>query len=213
MNNTRLILVRHGQTNGNVQRLLQGRTDEPLSEFGQQQAATMAQRVAEEFKIDRLLCSPLLRAQQTAAHLTALTELEARIEDGLQEIDFGDFEGAAADDISQSHPEFFARWQDVELEDFYWPNGESRMGFHQRAVSTLQQIAVTHQQLTVAVVSHGGLLGSYLAQVRGISPNDWQATALHNCSVSVVTLSSEEIEVESFNDIGHLADLSVAEGV
>jgi alpha-ribazole phosphatase len=204
---TRLVLVRHGQTSGNADGLLHGRTDLPLNEVGIQQAQRVASRIRELFEIDHIVSSPLQRASATAGIIGKAVEIEHSHDERLQEMDFGDFEGISVDVLLTEHPDLAAKAFDPENADLAWPNGESRSGFHTRVRGAFTRLAFEYDGKSVVVVSHGGVLGSFLAQVQGGSPDDWQTYRMANCSISSIEIVASGTIVHCVNDCDHLDGL------
>jgi len=201
---SRLVLVRHGQTAGNADRLLHGRTDLPLNETGLLQAERAAARIRERFEIDAIVSSPLQRASTTTGIIGRSFGIKPVHDHKLQEIDFGDFEGITVGQFLAEHPELAAKAFDPTNKDLAWPNGESRTNFHRRVAKAFKGISRKYKNHTVAVVSHGGVLGSFLGQVRGASPDDWQAYRLANCAISWIDIVPDGTFVHSVNDCDHL---------
>jgi broad specificity phosphatase PhoE len=204
---TTLYLVRHGRTDGNVQRRLHGSTDMPLDLHGLRQAERVANRLAAEVKADVLLTSPLSRARTTADTIAAKMGLEVQVVPGLVEMNFGDLEGLTLDELAENYPDLAAQALDVDDDSFGWPNGESRLQFHLRVKETFERILRTYANHLVIVVAHGGVLGSLLAQAKGTSPNDWRTLHLANCSLSHVDFRAQHTVVQFMNDSVHLAGL------
>jgi probable phosphoglycerate mutase len=201
---TVLILVRHGQTEGNSSRLLHGRTDLPLDRTGEEQARQVAARIANEFSPATVVTSPLIRARATAIEIASRLGLTPDEIPGLSEMDFGDLEGYSFERLVAEYPEISARALDSNNLHLVWPNGDSVSDFHQRVLAVFEEIVSGHDGRTTVVVSHNGVLGSYLAQLRGLPPNDWQAYRLANCSISVVEFSRGKAAIVQFNDSSHL---------
>ena len=95
---TRLILIRHGETNWNVDRRKQGRNDQPLNEKGAAQAKLAAEHVKANYDIKKVWSSPLQRCSDTAA----LFNIEVATSDHLLEIDYGEWEGMLTTDIEEN---------------------------------------------------------------------------------------------------------------
>jgi broad specificity phosphatase PhoE len=204
---SRMVLVRHGQTAANADQLMMGRTDHSLNELGLLQAERAASRIREQFEVDAIVSSPLKRASATASVIGRLFGLEHDVEDDLQEMDFGDFEGMSVERFLAEHLEFAVKAFDPSDNDLAWPNGESRSAFHRRVHVVFTHLSQKYESQTVVVVSHGGVLGSFLAQVQGRSPNDWQGYRLANCSISWVEIVPDGTIVHAFNDCDHLDGL------
>lgn len=151
-----LLLVRHGETTWNREGRIQGHLDSPLTERGLAQAQAAAARLARE-RIDALYSSDLGRAQETARHVAAATSLELRIDGGLRERSFGILEGKTWDEIARDHPD------DARLlaadPSHAMPGGESLVQFRDRVTGALRRLAREVGAGTIAVVTHGGVLG------------------------------------------------------
>jgi broad specificity phosphatase PhoE len=201
---THLILVRHGQTDGNVSLRLHGRTDTPLNDLGHRQAERTARQIAELFTVDAVVSSPLQRAHQTANYIGAAVHLEPFVDAGLLEMDFGDLEGVSVETFLASYPDLARKVFDPENSDLQWPNGESRSGFHRRVRDAFDNLAVRFSGQTAVAVSHNGVLGSYLAQVQGNSPDNWQAFRIANCALTSVEIGPEGATLHLLNSCDHL---------
>ncbi|MCC6313634.1 MAG: histidine phosphatase family protein [Thermomicrobiales bacterium] len=203
---TDLVLVRHGRTAANHAGKFQGSIDLPLDTLGLQQAERVAERVAREFPGERLLTSPLLRARQTADAIAARTGLEPDLVPNLREMNFGSFEGKSFREIAQIDPGFVARLADYSDDDLRWPGGERRGGFTKRIWNAFEEVVAAHPGKHVTVVAHGGVIGAFMAMLRGASPNDPAIYGLANCSITHLRVLASHTEVRRFNDTDHLLD-------
>jgi len=140
-----ILLVRHGETDGNAARILQ-RPDVPLNARGLRQAELLARRLAAE-RFVHVLCSDLLRAQMTAAPLAACSGLAIEENPLLQERNFGDLRGVA----------YAALGEDPFGPDFAPPNGEDWPAFHARVADAFAFIVERRRRVggTLVVVTHG----------------------------------------------------------
>jgi len=189
--------------------MLQGQLDTPLDAFGVRQAHLLAERVADEIEADVLISSPLQRALVTAQIVGQRLNLEPIIVPELSEMDFGILEGLTIDRIEAEHPEIAAGMNDATDDDFGWPGGETRRGFHVRVFRAFQAILADFPDKRVIVVAHGGVIGSFMAQVEGVSPNDWWSKPILNCSLTHLHISPEHTAVHFVNDAVHLEVLDV----
>ncbi len=189
--------------------MLQGQLDTPLDAFGVRQANLLAERVAAEIEADVLLTSPLQRALVTAQIVGQRLNLEPIVVPELSEMDFGALEGLTIDRIEAEHPEIAAGMNDATDDDFGWPGGETRRGFHARVLRAFQAILADYPDKRVVVVAHGGVIGSFMAQVEGVSPNDWWSNPILNCSLTHLHISPEHTAVHFVNDAVHLEVLDV----
>jgi probable phosphoglycerate mutase len=187
-----------------VRRIFQGQLDTPLDSHGIKQAHLLAARVAEQIEADVLLSSPLQRALVTAQIIGASLGLEPIVVPELSEMDFGAMEGMTIDRLEAEHPEIAAGMYDDQDDEFGWPEGETRRDFHGRVLTVFQTILADYPGKRVVVVAHGGVIGSFIAQIEGVSPNDWQRHPIANCSLTHLHVTPEHTAVHLFNDAVHL---------
>jgi probable phosphoglycerate mutase len=201
---TRLIIVRHAETEANVNQVWQGDLDAPLTERGRQQVAATAIRIAEMHAaeaIDRFYVSPLPRARSTAAAIAEATGLSLLIEDGLREFGLGDWEGRSLRELREME-DLWGRWDADPA--FAPPNGESPVTFNRRATQALAELAARHSGLNVLVVTHGAFISSVLATWLSGDARNWRSFDPHNCAISVLIKVEEGWRGELVNDISHL---------
>lgn len=149
---TRLLLVRHGQTEFSARRRYSGRGDPELTEIGLAQAKAVARRLSTVDGIAAVLTSPLRRAHRTAAAVAEATGLTSATLDGLTETDFGAWEGLTFAEAAARDPELHRAWlADPALPP---PGGESFDDVHRRVRAALDRIVAEHAGTTVVVVSH-----------------------------------------------------------
>ena len=141
----KLYISRHGQTPWNVEDLICGRTDVPLTEVGQQQALRLAESALDK-GIDVILCSPMLRARQTAQAVSDAIGVSIQIDERLIEMDFGTFEGT-----SRFGEEF--QWIRAQMSTRF-PGGESGFDVAYRVYSLLYEIKEKYADKTVLLVCH-----------------------------------------------------------
>lgn len=206
---TQLILVRHGQTVGNVQHMWQGWTEGELTPLGVQQAEATARHLAalgEAF--DALYSSPLRRARRTAEILGQALSLPPLVHEGLKEIWFGKIEGLTLEEFAARYPEVHRRWSNRDNVSFTWPGGESRAELHQRARRAIEEIAARHEGQAILVVSHGGTLRATLAHLLPAQLGHWWNYSLDNCSLTRVCLLPDGPQLLTLNDQSHLDGLT-----
>lgn len=168
---TTILLVRHGETDWNRERRLQGQTDRPLNEDGRAQAAELARALASE-PLDGIYASDLARALDTARIVAAGHGLDVVALRELRERDFGSWEGLTDDEI-------VARFPDAR-DGRPWGDAETREELAGRVLGALGRIAADHPDGVVLVVSHGGPIR---AVMRHCSPED-DPPAIVNCHVA-----------------------------
>jgi alpha-ribazole phosphatase len=169
---TRVWLLRHGEPDENVRRLCYGSLDVGLSETGRQQMARAARELAAE-TVSAIYSSPRLRAVESARILIdGLGEnAELRVVPDFREIDFGDFEGMAYDDIAAGYPDLYRQWMESST-SVQFPSGESFATMRQRVLRAFDAICAAHTGETAVVVSHGGPIRAIVARALGMAGKD-----------------------------------------
>jgi broad specificity phosphatase PhoE len=158
-----LVLVRHGETEGQSSIRYYGRSDLALSDLGRRQMRAVA-RVLAARPFGIAFSSPLRRASE-GARLIGGEEVPLIEVPEFIEIDFGIFEGLTADEIQQRHPEEFVRWQSNRLADgYFYPQGESRSAFVNRVRSGIEKMLTRWTELdskpggSALLVAHRGVI-------------------------------------------------------
>ena len=149
---TKLMLLRHGQTELSVDRRYSGRGNPALTELGRSQAAAAARYLAEQGGIDAIVSSPLGRAGETADAAAKALGLDVVIDDDLIETDFGAWEGLTFSEAAQQDPELHGNWlRDTSVAP---PGGESFDAVAERVRRVRGRLVEDHAGSTVLVVSH-----------------------------------------------------------
>lgn len=200
---TRLLLLRHGQTEHSAQGRYSGRADLPLTELGERQAAAAAERLATTDGVKAVVSSPLLRARRTAEPVANALDVPLHIHGGLIETDFGAWEGLTFAEASARDPELHTRWlTDTTVAP---PGGESMDAVHRRVRQVRDQLIAEYGAATLIVVSHVTPIKSLLRMALDAGPS-----LLHRLHLDVASLSIAEFypdgpaTVRLVNDTSHL---------
>ena len=156
MINLRLLLVRHGLTDWNVNKRFQGQTNVPLNETGIRQAQALGDRIAGE-TIDHIYASDLDRARHTARFISQHHHCSLKFDPALRELNFGDWEGLTYQQIQDRDPQRLKAWN-LDLYENGPPAGESLRALTARISSFLDMLFKEHSDETVLLVTHGGCL-------------------------------------------------------
>ncbi|OBI07272.1 acid phosphatase [Mycolicibacter nonchromogenicus] len=149
---TRLLLLRHGQTELSVNRRYSGRGNPPLTDIGRRQANAAARYLAERGGIAAVISSPLQRCRDTAEAAARQLRLEVTVDEDLTETDFGAWEGLTFAEAAERDPDLHRRWlKDTSTQP---PGGESFDAVQQRVAAARDRIVADHAGSTVLVVSH-----------------------------------------------------------
>ncbi len=178
----RLILVRHGESEGNRARTFTRHSEVPITERGRDQARAAAERIARRFAPTRVVSSPFARARQTAELLAAPFGLPLELEPAFREQSFGVFAGQpyaslARDAVGDEQP----RWT--------WrpEGGESLSDVYARVVPAFERVAAECRGRETMIVSHGGVMLALCAYLTG----SWEGlTVAPNAGVLLVTYSA-----------------------
>ena len=168
----RLVLVRHGRSTANLERVLDTRPPGALlDELGREQAERLAARLL-AWPIRAVHASSAVRAQQTAAPLAAALGLPVEVVDGLHEIDAGDLEGRSDAAALAAFDEIYDAWWRGEL-GTRLPGGESALDLRARFLPALDRIVEPITDGDVVVVSHGAAVRLAAAALLGDTAETW----------------------------------------
>jgi broad specificity phosphatase PhoE len=203
----RLLLIRHGQTRGNIENHLQG-DDDPLTDLGRAQARVTGAWLAGHEAITHLYSSPLARAFETASILGRAVRHEPMIERGLAELNIGVAAGTPFPAWAEAHPQHLTQLMDpITRMDFLWEGGEDGHDFRDRVFAAWDHIVNEHvgSDDTVAAVSHGGALAWIAARLQGLPTHVWPEDTFRNLSISEIEIAADgESTVVEWNSVTHL---------
>ena len=186
----RLLLVRHGESEWNAVRRLQGQADIGLSPAGERQAEALAETIR-RLCPDKVLTSDLRRARHTAA---LLGHEDAEPEPGLREIDVGDWTGKAIADIVAEEPEAYRRWRAGQQHP---PGGEAWADFVSR---TSAAVAPAMEQADrLLVVCHGGVIRALVQSMLGLAPSSIIPVGPGSLSILARKPGEASFRLEVFN--------------
>ena len=199
---TQFIVVRHGETEWNVERRVQGNGNSPLTAAGLAQAEAIGARLARE-RFDLLVASDLGRAMQTAERISAHCGLPIRRDARLRERNFGEGEGLTYEEIDSRWPDVFSRVRETDP-DAMIPGGETRRQFHERVRAAFQSLAHEHAGKRITVVSHGGVLTSLYRIVHDIPVTQPHRISIANASYNAIAFQADTWAIEAWDDTAHL---------
>jgi probable phosphoglycerate mutase len=199
---SQLILIRHGETEWNRERRMQGHADSPLSEKGMRQAILLAQRM-KNIGFTAFYSSDSGRACETARFITDATGRPVLLEPRLRERNFGVFEGLTGPEMQERHPEAYARFKSREP-DYVVPGGESARAFRDRALACLAEIAAHHVNELVVVVTHGLVCDVAYRAAYGIDLMAPRNFELVNAGINRFRFDGAAWHCEVWGDAGHL---------
>lgn len=153
---TRILLVRHGETDWNRDHRWQGQSDPPLNDVGRAQARALAERLATE-PPRAIYSSDLGRARETAEIVGNAFGLSVALDPRLREVDVGEWEGLTMAEVERLYPEGAERRREGATG---WTTGEAYEAMGARVLEAVREIAAAHPGERVLVVTHGGPMRS-----------------------------------------------------
>lgn len=164
----RLILIRHGQTDYNATRRMQGQLDTHLSDLGREQAARAGQALAGE-PITRIISSDLTRAHDTALIIAEQLGLDVHRDERLRETHLGEWQSRTSAEVDEELPGARAAWR----HDATWapPGGESRVQVADRARPVIEELMRDYDEWdshAVLIVAHGGTISALTSSLLGL---------------------------------------------
>jgi 2,3-bisphosphoglycerate-dependent phosphoglycerate mutase len=208
---TRVIAIRHGETEWNVDHRIQGHLDVPLNAMGRWQVHRLAQAVVDD-GIDFIYSSDLLRAFETAQAVSKACGKPVVTDVGLRERGFGEFEGLTYAEIMQRWPEQSERWRKRDP-DFGAPGGETLSQFYERSIAAATRLCALHPGQTVALVSHGGVMDCLYRAASRVALNAPRSWQLGNASINRLLYTPQGFTLVGWSDTYHLDDSPLDEFV
>ncbi|MDO4411704.1 histidine phosphatase family protein [Cutibacterium sp.] len=196
---TRIVLVRHGETEFNADGRLQGQLDIPLSQVGVAQAEAVAPVIAGMNPV-AIVSSPLVRARATAETIGRAAGVEVDVDDRLKEVDVGKWAGETVPDLHRNDPDYTRLM--ASGEDFRRSDGETTAEVAQRVIGAVKDAVDEHTSETVCLVSHGFALRAAVVWLLGGGyPEFLRFGGLGNCSWTVLDrIGSGEADRRGMDD-------------
>jgi alpha-ribazole phosphatase len=208
----RLILVRHGATDWNQQRRIQGLSNLGLNETGRKQAEALAQSL-KDVKVDAIYTSPLRRAQETARAIGRFHQVEVVTIDGLKELDVGEVDGLTYEEMRIRHSEFFTKWMS-DFTSVRLPGGGTVPELRDQCCAAIQDIVKKQQPGTggkcgeedkvVVAVTHFFPIMCIICDTLGLDLSYCRRLRLDVASMCTLEFNLERAVLVSFNDTCHL---------
>lgn len=149
-----LLVIRHGESEADILNVHEGRADFNLTERGHGQAEAMAEYVAKNYRLTKIYASPLKRAAQTAAHLSAKTGTNLIYDENLMEFNNGLLAGLSHEEADRLYPEV----ENLPIDRAVYGQ-ESKVAFRNRAIKALERVLSEQETDSVAaIVTHGGMV-------------------------------------------------------
>jgi len=198
----KIFLVRHGETALNQQFRYQGRQDVPLNETGRRQALLISERLYHE-EIEAVYSSPLLRTRETALLIAARHGVTPYYENGLVEIDFGDWEGTAYTELEKEQRLNAELWF-INPESVHIPGGEHFLSFKNRVLDSYAGI-LHNNDGNIVIVTHAGVIRVVVAAILEMPAVNLSRLSLTPSSLTILVYDDwGNGYLELFNETCHL---------
>ena len=209
MTTTRFCLVRHGETDWNARRRLQGHTDIDLNLRGIAQAEQMARALKKiNLQFDVLYTSDLQRAANTAKEIERLFNTSALVSSALRERHLGALQGLTMGEAPKLEPELWRSHLDRNLNEEL-RGGESIIQFSSRIKEALDQILQQNIGKTILIVSHGGALDMMYRLASSQSLDSEKAVAVPNASLNWISHDGQSWKFDGWGDTSHFESLAL----
>ncbi len=199
---TEIILVRHGETDWNKERIFRGRTDIPLNETGLRQARRLARYLAQK-KIDAVCSSPLVRALRTAEIIARPHNLAGEINPDLIDFNYGEWQGLTYTEVQEKYGELYRDWL-TNPHLVTMPGGENLDAVRMRALWVVQNVARLYPEGTVVIVSHEVVLKVIIYTLLGLDHSHFWDIRLDNCGVTTFLKEDDRCILASHNETSFL---------
>lgn len=203
-----LILIRHGETDWNKDRVFRGQMDMRLNAVGIAQADATAEAL-KDVVFDAVYTSPLKRAVVTARRIAKPHAIELRIGDGFSDMHFGSWQGLTEAQVEERNAPLLRKWRERPA-GFRPPGGESTKKAWKRVNSQLREVLFTHGTGTVVIVSHRVPLKMMTAYLLKRKRGTIHSIIHDPCAISVFKVHDRgEYEAVKLNDSSHLQRLAL----
>jgi len=203
MTETRLCLVRHGETAWNAEGRVQGQLDIPLSPVGLGQAKAVASALKGE-SFDAVYSSDLVRVRQTAQPTAEQLKKNVLLDERLRERHYGVFQSITYSEAKERFPQDYARFRAKDL-DFDFETGESLRAFNARSLAAIDELVKKNPGRKLLVFTHGGVLECIYRHATGrglTTPRDFE---IPNAALNRVSFGPAGWRIDAWADIRHLS--------
>jgi broad specificity phosphatase PhoE len=199
---TTILLVRHGETDWNREKIFRGVYDVPLNDNGRHQAQ-LAAKALSSYKIDAGYTSPLSRAAETASTVLVAHDIQAQPDEGLLDINYGDWTGKPDSEVAKRWPVEHAAWN-THPHEAQIPKGDTLKKVFVRSFAAMEEIAQRHDGQTVALFAHRVVNKLLILGALGLSLERFPFIIQGNCCINKFTRVEGGYLIECLNDTSHL---------
>lgn len=202
---TKLFLIRHGETQWNVESRAQGSQNIQLSEKGIFQAKLLANRM-KDYKIDCIYASNLDRAYETAKLLGNALNVDVITMSELKEMSFGKWEGLTNAQIQESYGDHYIVWRSKPHEANI-PDGENLLDVQKRALEAVHKIISHNKNKNIVIVSHGVTIKSIILGIMDMDLSNFYKIRQDNTCINIIEYTDYGPVMVKLNDTAHLENI------
>jgi broad specificity phosphatase PhoE len=208
---TRIILVRHGQTPWNKDKIFRGSRDIPLNDTGREEARLAGEWLKGE-TIHAAYCSPLSRARDTGEAIAKHHGLQVADLPGLTDLKYGDWEGLPLTEVKVKYADLYRRWETAP-HTVRFPNGETLDEVKARALAAVAAVVQRHPEQTVLLAAHRAVNKVLIAALIGLDNSNFWRIGQDTTAVNCFNLVNGTWHIMLLNDTCHLRGLTRGEYV
>ncbi|WP_297637196.1 histidine phosphatase family protein [uncultured Clostridium sp.] len=205
---TTIYLTRHGQTEWNLEKRLQGRGNSPLTKFGIERAKELSERM-KKIKIDKIYTSPIERAYKTAEILKGEKEIPLITEENLMEMNFGEFEGQIMEEIMAANPSWNMNFIMQGNTEMRAPKGETLQEVRDRVKIGMDKIILDNEGRNILIVAHGITLKALMYYFKDTEVN---SEVMGQATLTKIIVDNNDIKIEFKNDGTHFTKENATTG-
>lgn len=194
---TKIFLIRHGESHQNIDDVLSGITDIPLSDKGKEQCVILA-HYFENIHIDRVFATPLQRAKDSAEIIFPKHKSSIEIAKSLIEFNYGYYEGYRRSEYDNSNDNIIQQWITAPA-NLTFPGGDNIQEHAQKTFSGITKLANENKDAVIACISHRTTIRLILAQIIGLHIDKFRFLPCSNCGISEIIFNNGEWELRSLN--------------
>ncbi len=204
---TKLLLVRHGETAWNVQKIFRGRTDISLDEVGVKQAELLGKYLS-NWQLEAIYSSPLKRALDTANIIARYQKVGVFVAQGLIDFDYGEWRSHPESEVKKLYPNLYHEWH-TNPHRIKMPGGESLRNVRRRASQAVNDVLAKHQG-NILLVSHRVVLKVLICYLLGLDNSHFWNINQEVCGITIFDYADGRFILTKYNDTAHLAELRKA---
>jgi len=202
-----IILTRHGEVEGIHPERFRGRMELELTALGRQQAKAVAHRIAAEFAPQAVYTSPMGRCRETGAEIASACSLDAQVLDGVNDLDYGQWQWKTHEEVKAAHPQAYALWKSAP-QWVRFPGGESLQDLALRTADGLRALMHRHADHTVVLVGHDSVNRALLLHALDLPLSAYWRITQKPCCLNVFEVDAlGKVTLQLVNDTAHLRDL------